>query len=283
MRKIAVAWVLIVGAGVAHAKNECSKASMRKARAAADKSARAKDYAKAIATLEAARKACDGASPDAVEEAWLVGDLAVAYWKSGNLLACRQLMEEETFPKSDASRAGNDKLMGALEYNLEQCEKAFDAQYAALKSDACPLTIDDAAAAAALPASLFPKGATAACVAIVPDPTPPAAPAAAAGDDVDADSDVSCPRLAVVSKGKGGKIDRKLLGAGDSNLVDFNFCCGLNTIAVGIQNGKALIRVGADTWVRECHGGTATTSLDAIFEWKGNALTTVVDASTIVW
>jgi hypothetical protein len=277
--------VVAVAATEAQAKpgkgSDCSKGAMRKARAAADKAVRGKDYKAAIATLETFRNQCADVELDPVASAWLIGDLAVAYWKAGQYLECRKLMELETFPKSDVAQGGNDKLMSALDYNLEQCSKAFDAEYATLAANPCPLAIDDAVASAALPAALVPKGATAACMALVPGPAAPAA--AHAGSDDDDDDDVVCPRLAVVSKGSSGKLVRRPLGAADQSLADPTFCCGLNQVAVGVKDGKALVRIGADTWARECHGGTATSTLDTIFEWKGSALTPVVDASNVVW
>src|SRR5262249_38056017 len=141
--------------------------------------------------------ACDD-TKDPVESAWLAGDLAVAYWKDGQLVECRHLMEPLVFPKSDIARSGSEKVLNALQYNLDQCEKEFDLRYAALKDDACPLKIDDAVTAVALPAALAPRGASAACLALVPG-TPAAGAAAGAKPKDDDDSgdlpEVVCPRL----------------------------------------------------------------------------------------
>jgi hypothetical protein len=285
------AFALVAAAGPARADKggkadkgkaqSCTKTAMRKARGVADKAMKAKVYKKAIAALEPFRS-CDD-TKDPVESAWLAGDLAVAYWKDGQLVECRHLMEPLVYPKSDIARNGNDKIMNALQYNLDQCEKEFDAQYSALKSDACALTIDDAVTAVALPAALAPKGAAAACLALVPGTPAGGANANPKDDDDSGLPEVVCPRLAVISKGKGAKLDRQLLGGADDQLAEQDFCCGLNRLAVGVKDGKTLIRIGANEWTRECHGGTATMSLDSIIEWKGTTLTGVVDASNLLW
>jgi len=282
---MAAAGVLLLGSGTAFAdkpakpaapKVDCSTNAKRKARGVADKAVKAKDYKLAIATLEPYASTCSTSGDEAIETAWLVGDLAVAYELNGDYVACKAAMEPLVFPKSDVSRSGSAKLASALQYNLDHCQKKFDAEYATLKSAPCPFAVDGSSGAATAPASLLPKGATAACVALV-EPVDKPAPTKHDDDDL---APVSCPVVALVSKGAGAKLTRRVLGkAGD----DETFCCGFNKISVGVKAGKTLVRVGADTWVRECHGGTATTSLDRIFELKDNALEVVVDASVVLW
>jgi hypothetical protein len=260
---------------------DCSKTAKRKARAAADKAMKAKDYKAAIATLEPLAH-CNDTDQEAIESAWLQGDLAVAYDKNGQYVECKRLVEPLVFPKSDVARQANDKLLGALQYNLDHCQKQFDAQYASIKGDACPLKLDDAVAAASLPAALVPKpaGAGPACVALLPG-----AASAAKKDDSKQDDDglaeVVCPQVAVVWKAK-GKLERQALAV-DAGALGDDFCCGMTRIAVGSKDGKALVRISSPEWVRECHGGTATMSLDTIFEWKGSALSVVSDASNLLW
>jgi hypothetical protein len=263
MRALTIAIVLCGSIAGAEAPRDCSKAAMRKARNAADKAMRAKDYKTAIAALAPLQAACDD-TRDIVESAYLAGDLAVAYEKDGQPLECEKLMAPWSHPTSGLQDAGNDKLVAAIEYNLEHCAKDLDAQYAAVKRDACALTIDGAVAAAALPPALAPKGATAACIALVPGAK------GNAGDD-----DVACPEVAVVSKGKGAKLTRRALG-GDTGLEP-SFCCNLSSIAVGAMGGKTLVRMKGEG--RECSGGTGDEASDYIFEWKGGALAIVVDAS----
>jgi hypothetical protein len=253
---------------------DCSKAALRKARAVAAEAERRKDHKAAIAALAALAHACDEAEP--VERGWLLSDLAVDYLKNGQLLECKKLVDEALDPKSDVARAGNDKLTSALAHNGELCEKALVAQHGSFTSTPCPLTIDDAArndaggvAATALPTALWPKGASAACLAVV-------------GGAPHDSGKVVCPRLALVVKSEDGKVTRRSLRTSRSGLTDETFCCGYDTIAVGIKDGAPRVRVGADTLVRECSGGTAHATLDEILEWKGDMLTVIVNASNLV-
>jgi hypothetical protein len=255
-------------ASAAESSRDCSKPALRKARAAAAEAARRKDYKAAIAALSPLAAACDEA--DAVERGWLVSDLAVDYLKDGQLLECKKLIDQALFPKSDIASASNDKLSSALAHNGELCEEAFAAQYGPFSSAPCPLTVDDATkneaggvAAVALPQSLWPKGASAACLAVV----------AGAG---------KCPRVIVVVQRSDGKLNRRTLKAELSGLSDETFCCGYDTIAIGIKNATPMVRLGADTVVRECSGGTAHSTLDEVLAWRRDLLSLVVDASTLV-
>ena len=252
MKLVPIAIVLV--GSIAHAgAPDCSKAALRKARAAADKSMRAKDYKAAIATLLPVSQACGG-DADKIEQAWLDGDLAVAYEKDGQPLECEKLMAPWSHPSSGLQDGGNDKLAAAIDYNLDHCAKDFDAQYTALKADACALTIAGASASVAAPLALAPKGATAACVALVPGDT--------------------CPDVALYWK-KGAKVSHSVIDNDATH--DPSFCCNLSAIAIGSLNGKTLVRVKGGG--RECSGATADVDNDFILEWKGKTLDTVLDAS----
>jgi len=257
---------------VAHAepaRRDCSKAAMRKARGAADKAVQAKDIKAAIALLEPFVRECADAK-DPVARGWLAADLAVAYEKNGQALECQRLMAPLSHPKSGLQEAGNDKLVKAIQYNLDRCSKALDAQYAALKPGGCTLTIDHVISAAAAPASVVPKGATAACVALVEGTRP----AGASAEDSD---DVVCPRVALVWKGARPALERSELTSKGGALGDDSVCCNLSSIAAGTLDGKTLVRVRGQG--RDCSGGTADTASDVVYEWKGTALTKTVDVS----
>lgn len=248
----------------------CTKAAQRKVRAAAEKAVKAKDYKAAIARLEPVRAAC-GDAPDAVESAWLAADLAAAYEKAGQPLACEQLMAQLASPRARVADAGNDKVLKAIEYNLDRCSKAIDAQYAAIKPGGCALTIEHAVATAAAPAALVPRGATAACIALVPG-----TPAKHAEPD-----DVTCPQAVLVWKA--ARLERQSLTtastAGTADAIsDSSICCNLTSIAAGTRDGKHLVRVRGDG--RDCNGGTADAATDLYYEWKGTSLTTVLDRLT---
>lgn len=253
---------------------DCSKAAKRKARAAASQAVAAADYPKAIALLEPFRACNDTA--DRVESAWLAGDLAVAYEKNGQPLECERLMGPLSHPKSGVLETGNDKLIKALEYNLDHCSKTFDAQYAAIKAGGCTLAIDKAIASAAVPAPLIPKGATAACLALVPGK-----PVAKSADDDPDQTPVVCPRVALVWKSARPALERQELTSGGDHdaLGNESDCCNLSTIAVGVQAGKPTVRVRGDG--RDCTGGTADSSSDMFYEWKGAALSATLDASIV--
>lgn len=267
--------------GAAHGEPkpfDCSKTAKRKARAAADHAVTAKDYPKAIALLEPFRSAC-GDVQDPVESAWLIGELAVAYEKNGQPLECVRLMAPLAYPKSELMETGNEKLIKALEYNQDHCSKAFDAQYAAIKAGGCTLTIDQAIATAAVPAALVPKGAKAACVALVPGKRP--ATAAKPGDDGPTEDDVVCPKVALVWKSAKSALElQELTASGNNNaLGDDSMCCNLSAIAAGTMTGKTMIRLRGQG--RICGGGTSDSATDVFYEWTGTALSSTIDASVV--
>jgi hypothetical protein len=275
LARAALAGVLIsaTAANAGETPLDCSKAALRRARAAAGQAARHKDYKAAIAALAPLARACDDGDP--VELGWVVSDLAVDYLKDGRLLECKQLVDEVLYPKSAIARSGNDKLTNALAHNGELCQKALVTQYGPFSSAPCPFAIDGAAthdsgnaAAVALPAELWPKEATAACLAVV--------------DGRTASGQVVCPRVAVVARQKDGKLTRHALRTAGGGLGDTTFCCGYDTVAIGTRDGKPMVRIGASTVVRECSGGSAHSTLDEVLAWKGDVLTLVVDASGMV-
>jgi hypothetical protein len=127
-------------------------------------------------------------------------------------------------------------------------------------------------AATDLPTALWPKGASAACLALV-----------GGHANYQHDGNVVCPHVALVVQ-RNGKITRRALQADDSGLIDEQFCCGYDTVAVGIKDGAAMVRVGADVGVTDCNGGPGHATLDEVLKWKGDVLTVVVDASSkVLW
>ena len=271
VRTIALAALLAATPLAAHA--DCSKAAIRKLRADADKAVTAKDFAKAIGLLEPMLAACpvDGAPTD---RGWLVSDLSVAYEKAGRLLDCQRLLAPYTHPSSPTTNTA--KLHKALQHNLEQCGKALDTKYAAIKAGKCSLPLDHAVASAALPAALVPKGASAACIALLPG-TPSTAKKS---DDDPSLRDVVCPVATLVWKTD--KLERQPLtlvpGTDTAGpLDDDSVCCNLSAIAAGTLDGKTLVRVRGGG--RDCNGGTADTDSDMFYELAGKTLKPAVDAS----
>jgi hypothetical protein len=251
----------------------CAKAAIRKARGDAEKAVRAKDFTKAIALLAPLLADC-GDQQSVTDRAWLAGDLAVAYERNGQYVECARLMAPLTHPKSGLQEAGSDKLNKAIEFNLDRCSKAIDTKYVAVKPGGCSLTIDRAIASAAAPAALVPKGAAAACVALVPGKPAPKT----ADDDPDA-RDTTCPVVAVIWKGAKALERRDLPSDGASALGDDSYCCNLSAIAAGTMAGKTLVRVHGQG--RECSGGTGDTASDVFYEWNGTTLIPSLDASLV--
>jgi len=283
MRAISICFLglsLVLLGGAAHAgpaaARDCSKPAMRKVRADADKAARAKDYPKAISLLEPFLRDCHG-SKGLTDRAWLASDLAVAYENNGQLVECQRVLAPLSHPSSGLHESGSEKLVKAIEHNLDHCSKALDAKYAAIKPGGCTLTIDHAIAAAAAPAAVVPKGATAACVALLHGKRPPKAP-----DDDPESRDVVCPVVAVIWKGAKPALERQDLPSGSASgsggaLGDDSVCCNLSSIAAGTMDGKTLIRVRGHG--RDCSGGTADSASDTFYEWTGSALRSALDAS----
>lgn len=277
MRAISWSWfalVFLIG-GVAGAgpsgSRDCAKPAIQKARRDADKAVAARDYARAIALLEPLVKDCRAGVPS--DRAWLASDLAVAYEKAGQLVECQRLMAPLSHPSSGLRDAGGDKLARAIEHNLDRCSKALDAKYVAIKRGGCALTVDHAIAAAAAPPAMVPRGASAACVALVPGVPAPRGP-----DDDPEVRDVVCPVVALFWKGARPTLERQALSPGGSGpLGDDSVCCNLSAIAAGAIDGKTLVRVRGQG--RDCSGGTADTASDMFYEWSGTALRPSLDAS----
>jgi hypothetical protein len=245
---------------------------MRKVRAEADKAATAKDYVRAIGLLEPFLHDCHDAK-GLTDRAWLASDLAVSYDRNGQYVECQRILAPLSHPSSGLAESGSDKLVKAIEHNLDHCSKALDAKYAAIKPGGCTLTIDKAIATAAAPPAVVPKGATAACVALVRGKRPPKA----AGDDPDS-QDVVCPVVALIWKGAKPALERQeLTASGTGALGEDSVCCNLSSIAAGTLDGKTLVRVRGQG--RDCNGGTADSAADTFYDWTGASLRSALDAS----
>jgi len=269
-----VGLALAVSAAHAGPARDCSKAAAKKLRKDADQAAGAKDPARAIALLEPFLRDCAADDPDPVDRGWLASDLAVDYEKNGQLVECQRLLGPLSDPHAAVQRSGNDKLVHAIAYNLDHCSKAFDARYAAVKPGGCSLSLGRAIATAAAPPALVPRGASAACVALIHGK-----PAARRPDDDPEARDVVCPRIVLAWKGAKPSLELQDLSGSDLGgaLGDESVCCNLSSIAAGAAAGKTLIRVrghGSD-----CNGGTADSEADMFYEWSGKALTPGINAS----
>jgi hypothetical protein len=261
--------------GVAQAgpARDCSKAAARKLRKDADQAASAKDPARAIALLEPFLRECS-ADKDPVERGWVASELAVDYETTGQFIECQRLLGPLRDPRSAVGQSGDDKLIRAIEHNLDRCSKGLDARFAAIKTGGCTLSLGRAIATAAAPAALVPRGASAACVVLVHGK-----PAAKGADDDPDSRDVVCPRVVLAWKGARPSLDYQDLSGSDAGgaLSDDSVCCNLRSIAAGTLGGKTLIRVRGQG--RDCNGGTADSASDAFYEWNGKGLGPAFDAS----
>ncbi len=272
---VILALALACGGGVADAgpAHDCSKAAARKLRKDADQAAGGKDYAKAIALLEPFLRDCAD-DTDPIDRGWVASDLAVDYEKNGQFVECQRLLGPLSSPRSAVHEAGDDKLIRAIEHNLDRCSKGLDARYAAVKTGGCTLPLSRAIATAAAPAALVPKGASAACVVLVKGK-----PAAKGSDDDPESRDVVCPRVVLAWKGAKAGLDYQDLSGSDPGgaLGDDSVCCNLTSIAAGTVGSKTLVRLRGHG--RDCNGGTADSASDAFYEWNGKGLSPAFDAS----
>ncbi len=82
-----------------------------------------------------------------------------------------------------------------------------------------------------------------------------------------------CARLIVLTKKKGARATTRALSLSDT--AESSICCGFDTVALGGEDGKQLVRVTSKWPSRDCYGGTATVSLDHLYELQGDKLVLV--------
>jgi hypothetical protein len=257
---------------VARKQRHCT----RRLRALAEQAVREKDYPAAIALLEPVVESLQEGNFDTVtvDGAWLISDLAFAYLRNHQYVECILVSRGMALQYSGEIP---EKLLKALGHNGDRCEEALDAQYA-IKSGGCRISIEGAIATAVAPPALAPEGATAACVALVPDKRPP---------DATDDMPDPCPVASVVWKDAKGAIQRKVLSVeehapGDdyvpNPLIEIDFCHGLTSIARGALDGKTFVRVRGEP-DGHCKGTQCVHIglVDTFYEWNGHALAPVLD------
>lgn len=248
----------IVGVGDASpSRRDCSDAGLRRARAAANRLARQKEYGRAAGILEPLlRCPTPSAWGTLTEEAgWLRSDLAFAYAHMQDYEACLQVMSGVGVFVED--ERNSERLGKAMEHNGERCERGLQRRYA-LAASGCAIAVDDAIAIAPAPRELLPPGTRAACVALLP-----------------AVADPGCPTVALVWRGAGRVVERRPLPAdGDGVLSDPDRCRGLSAIAAGALDGKAVVRVQGD-----CASCKHTSGIDVFYTWSGTALGPTLDLS----
>jgi hypothetical protein len=189
------------------------------------------------------------------------------YESEGEYLECERVLAPESWSLSRLS----DDLGEAVRLKLERCTEAADKRYAAIKASRCPLKISDAIASTAAPRAMLPRGAGAACLALVPGMHP-----RSRSPDDSVLRDVVCPRVALVWR-VGAKLERRQLALDGGALDDDDLCCNLESIEAGVDSGQTLVRVAGAG--HPCHGGTAYEATNVIYAWTGKALASPLDLS----
>jgi hypothetical protein len=255
------------------------RSCMRRLRAQADKAVRAKDYSSAIELLAPVVEHIEEGNFNTVtiDGGWLLNDLAFAYQRDHQYVACLQLIGSLSLELGDGDA---DRLFKAVDHNLSGCRKRLDAEYA-IKSGGCRISIDGAIATVAAPRALMPEGAAAACVALVPGKRPPTAK-----EDEYAPA---CPVVALIWRGASGAVEREELPTAGPDaphqrssdpLNEVDFCTGLSSIEVGTKDGKSLVRVsGAPDEHCRGHQCLHIGSVDVFYEWNGEVLTPALDVT----
>ena len=260
---VALAVVVAGRAAVAGPPRSCTGAELRAARKQASKlSPRA-----ARARLEALERTCDpdsGSEDKPDEEAyWFWSDLAFATLKDGDPVGCLRVLAGPTdLHDATNQRVADTKVGKALAYNWELCTKAHEAAVADFKSTPCAAAGDRPATASDGGCLMFAGGAGFDEFKKALD------------DDKQDDAARLCPHVVFKARGK-----ETALRASGGTLLDTSSCCGYDELSTARRAGKRLVRLRSTTPSRDCFGGTATTILDTIYEWQGNALKLVEDDS----
>ncbi len=213
----------------------------------------------------------------------VLAERAAVHAALGEHEACLRILGPIAVDLSDSDDANPSKrrALGLI----DQCQAGRDARFGGFSRDACTLVADDAVAAVALPAAAVPKGSDAACIAFE----------GLAGDDAfmrltetgwgnRAETQRHSRRLcghAVLVTRAGKKVTRRTLASPtDGRAFDVGFCCnvGRGTLSVDAATRRLRIRAqGASV----CGGGSATVSLDEVYQWSARALE-LVDQGTFV-
>jgi hypothetical protein len=251
--------ILLLLHSTAHAAADCSHAGIQRARSAADKKMKQKDYKGAVETLKGVKEECtpepvevdDGKPPaqETMDFYWLRSDLSDALLHAGAPVECMRLLAPLDTPRRpyglELYGLGDSKVASAIRYNFQMCQQAHEKRFAGLSADGC---IDSFCV-------VFDK-----------------ATASIRDDDQKEEPDVGkvCPQLHLRSGKK-----KTFLKVKDGPLVDPSLCCNIDGFTAGKLNGRMVMRFGGGG--HPCDGGTANGSVDALYEWTGSELKLLED------
>lgn len=266
MMLLCVAGIACLGSAAyaAPRDRDCSAAGLRRARDKADKAMHAHDPDTAIAILEPLSECLDDGDVDS--HAWVDSDLAEAYARQGRYSECANLMMPLEWRTAKLS---SERLVNAVRHNVERCINALDRRYRQIRSDGCQIEVDDAIATAPAPAALVPRGATAACVALLGG-------APVVHRSTAENASAGCRRIELVWSAD--HVEHRELVVEGGPLFEPDRCCRLDTIAAGTKDGQALVRIQGSG--HPCGGYMTHHEIDVLYRWNGQALTPSVDMST---
>jgi hypothetical protein len=204
-----------------------------------------------------------GADADPDADASARDALREASGKDG--LECARALAQDTWWLSALS----DDLRDEVKDRFDRCRVAAEQPYKQIKSGACRLKVPGAISTTAAPRALIPRGAKAACVALVPGSP------GVKTTSPDYDVETVCPRLELVWST--GKRRHRALAFDSGPLANPAWCCNLGSIAAGTLDGQTVIRISGEG--HPCGGGTAYEATDAVYLWNGTALASPIDLS----
>lgn len=234
--------------------------------------------AAAVAVLEravAAQGWCPpgtGLPENAVESwYWLRSDLALAYVKAGREMDCLRLLAtiESPYSLADVHRSFDEgaPVVEALDHNFGLCQAAHETRRGAFQATPCPIVVDSAVAAVAMP------GRGSGCVALLRGAD--FGLGWAFGEDTaQASPEALCPKIAMLDAA-GRRTPMTVAAAGSGPLADLSACCLIETISVAETGGRLLIRVQGGG--HDCFNGATVLGSDAIYRQDGPVLVLTED------
>lgn len=210
---------------------------------------------------------------------WVYSDMSFAAYKVGDFVECLQILGPLTTPHPPWSiysfELEETKVGKAIRYNEDLCSKAYEAQQRDFRSDRCSI-VENSDLAIEVPREAVPQDIEVVCLTLK------------GGADyqeferaIDEDENEPaklCPSVVMVSR-KRGKTTEVQLRASEGPLADTSNCCNLEELSIAVRDGKQLVRVTGGG--RNCFGGTADVTLDAVYNWQGERLGLIRDSSVV--
>lgn len=289
---VRIAAILVGYATTAEAEeSSCLHAEIVKVRGMAEQRVKAREYASAVELLQSLRAKCAIDSSKWVNDKkqvdldfyWIHSDLSFALYRASRFLDCLSVLAPLTYPGPPDGLSSNDldhhRVAKSIAYNEGLCEAALTKRYDKLEDKPCPDIARSSAKdrySIALPKELS-QGGRFRCLQIEGGAESDERKQALASNG-EPDAKKLCPRIVAVGA-KGDKKDRIALGVSEGTLSSVSNCCLVDKLSAGVVDGKQVVRLRGEG--RDCFGGRAYFIADEVFEWRGNQLILVNDASRI--